>query len=165
VAILKTSFFNSWALTCKTSFLAAKAQYVQGGLNETLVLTLNSFSIPCKSVRRCHKPINLQAFLCNIVLIAIQRRARSVAQLNCRLFRRRFFSITDKTSELYFHRVLLVLFAANSEELIFSLHRCLWHFGVACHQPVLLPFGIDWLLNGGGDGSKLCCSFIGDPEP
>jgi hypothetical protein len=66
--------------------LAAKAQYVQGGLMETLVLTQNSFSITCKSVRRCHKPINLQAFLCNIVLIALQRRARSVAQLNCRLF-------------------------------------------------------------------------------
>jgi hypothetical protein len=87
VAILKTSVFNGLALTFKTSFLVAKAQYVQGGLNETLVFTLNSVSITCKSVSRCHKPINLQAFLCNIVLIALQRRPRSVAQLNCRLFR------------------------------------------------------------------------------
>jgi hypothetical protein len=86
VAILKTSVFNGWALTCATSLVAAKAQYVQGGLNETPVLVLNSFSIACKSLCRCQKIINLQAFLCNIVLIALQRRARSAAQLKCQLF-------------------------------------------------------------------------------
>jgi hypothetical protein len=64
--------------------LAAKAQYVQGGLNETPVLVLNSFSIACKSLCRCQKIINLQAFMCNIVLIALQRRTRSAASLKGR---------------------------------------------------------------------------------
>jgi hypothetical protein len=86
VAILKTYVFNGWASTCATSLVAAKAQHVQGGLNDTPVLVQNSFSITCKSVHRCHKPINLQAFLCNIVLIALQRRARSATQLKCELF-------------------------------------------------------------------------------
>jgi hypothetical protein len=81
VAILKTSVFNGWALTCAASLLAAKAQHVQGGLNDTPVLVQSSFSITCKAIRRCHKPINLQAFLCNIVLIALQRRTRSAARL------------------------------------------------------------------------------------
>jgi hypothetical protein len=84
VVILKTSVFKGWALTCKTSFLAAKAQYVQGGLNETPVLVLNSFSIACKSLCLCQKIINLQAFMCNNVLIALQRRTRSAASLKGR---------------------------------------------------------------------------------
>jgi hypothetical protein len=84
VAILKTSVFNGWALTCATLLVAAKAQHVQCVLNETSVLVQNSSSITCKSFRRCHKPINLQAFLCNIVLIALQRRTRSAASLKGR---------------------------------------------------------------------------------
>jgi hypothetical protein len=84
VAILKFSVFNGWALTCTTSFVAAQAQHVQGVLNETPVLVLNSFTITCESFRRCQKLINLQALMCNIVLLSIQRRTRSAVQLNSR---------------------------------------------------------------------------------
>jgi hypothetical protein len=55
VAILRTSVFNGWALTCATLLVAAKAQHVQCVLNETPVLFLNNFTITCKYLCRCKK--------------------------------------------------------------------------------------------------------------
>jgi hypothetical protein len=74
-------YCSGWAVTSKLSFRVHRRSTYRARFHLNPLLALKGYSFTYKTCRRYQNEINLQALVCNIVLITAQRRTRSAVYL------------------------------------------------------------------------------------
>jgi hypothetical protein len=72
---------SGWAVTSNLSFRVHRRSTYRARFHLNPLLALKGYSFTYKTCRRCQNEINLQALVCNIMLITAQRRTRSAVYL------------------------------------------------------------------------------------